>query len=145
MTDAIGTRIMSMLRLSKDEFSTLFGKKTGKPEEPKRQKYGNKRCEWMGILFDSKRERDRYIVLDAALRDGQITDLRRQVRFLLIPKLYYNGKLTERETYYIADFTYRDGNGNLVVEDAKGFRRNATWILKRKLMLMQYGIKVEEV
>jgi len=134
-----------MLRLSKDEFSQMFGKKTGKPEEPKRQKYGNKRCEWMGILFDSKRERDRYIVLDAALRDGQIFDLRRQVKYQLIPRQYIGGKIAEHEVCYIADFQYLDSQGNLVVEDAKGFRRNAVWVIKRKLMLWVHGIKVEEV
>jgi hypothetical protein len=75
-------------------------------------------------------------------RAGKITDLRLQVPFLLIPSQYENGKCIERECKYIADFTYRE-NGKFVVEDAKGLKTDV-YIIKRKLMLEKYGIKIRE-
>lgn len=130
-----------MLRLTEDEARSLFGKRA----EHKVPKYRNKKCVWMGIRFDSIRERDRYIALVDEQRSGRISDLRRQVRFQLIPDLYINGKLVERRVDYIADFVYRNEYGEPVVEDVKGFRGNRVWIIKRKLMLEKYGIRVLEV
>ena len=129
---------MLSLRLSSEEYGKMFGKQ-------KKEKYRNVRCSWMGIKFQSKRERDRFIILDAALRDGEITGLQRQVKYQLLPKQYINGRLVEREICYKADFVYYDKNGHLVVEDAKGFRRNAAYIQKRKMMLWFHGIQVKEV
>ena len=131
-----------MLRLTEEEAEQMFGRKKSREKRPK---YGNKKCEWMGFTFDSIRERDRFIILDAALRDGEITNLRRQVKFQLIPKQYVNGKLVEHECDYIADFVYCDKFGNTIVEDAKGYRANQVWIMKRKLMLWLYGVRVVEV
>lgn len=128
-----------MLRLSKDEFSRMFGTK-----EKKRSKYGNKKCEWMGFEFDSKKERDRFIILDAAQRDGEISGLQRQVKFVLIPDQYIDGKLVERSMSYIADFTYRDKQGNMIVEDVKGLRTKE-YINKRKTLLWLYGIRIHEI
>lgn len=45
---------------------------------------------------------------------------------------------------YVADFVYKDENGEEVVEDVKGMRTKE-YIIKRKLMLWQYGIQVREV
>ena len=129
-----------MLRLSKSEAIQMFGEKAEKAP-----KYRNKKCRWMGIEFDSIRERDRYIVLADQEKGGWISDLRRQVRFQLIPDQWHNGKLIERKVEYVADFVYRDHYGETVVEDAKGFRKNQVWIIKRKLMLEKYGIRVREV
>ena len=72
-------------------------------------------------------------------RAGQIADIRRQVKFELIPK--QDG---ERPVNYIADFVYKDGSGETVVEDTKGIRTPA-YIIKRKLMMYRYGIKIKEV
>lgn len=62
-----------------------------------------------------------------------------QTAFVVIPKV---GK--EREVKYIADFTYRDSEGNFIVEDAKGFRTDV-YKIKKKLMLWRYGIEIREV
>ncbi|MFX7845371.1 hypothetical protein ABTK14_24240 [Acinetobacter baumannii] len=43
----------------------------------------------------------------------------------------------------MADFVYKDANGNTVVEDTKGVRTKE-YILKRKLMLRVYGIRITE-
>lgn len=53
-------------------------------------------------------------------------------------------RIVERSAEYVADFVYFDEQGQLVVEDAKGVRTK-DYILKRKLMLWVYGIRVKEV
>ena len=57
------------------------------------------------------------------------------------------GKMLERETAYIADLVYRK-DGALIVEDVKGYKRSTAYdvfVMKRKLMLKEYGIRVKEV
>jgi len=76
-----------------------------------------------------------------------ITDLQRQVEYLLIPSQYrnVNGKrvCVERPCKYKADFVYKE-KGQLVVEDVKGFR-TPEYVIKRKLMLERYDIVIKEV
>lgn len=116
-----------------------------------KSKYGSRKVTVDGITFDSKKEAARYQELKLLERAGQISNLRRQTRFLLIPSQYetvtINGKkkerCVERACVYIADFQYLDKDGKLVVEDCKGFRTEA-YTIKRKLMLLNYGIKILE-
>lgn len=107
------------------------------------------------ITFDSKREAKRFIELRFMEQCGQISDLKRQVKFVLIPAQReadsigkrggkIKGKLIERECSYVADFTYYDNEGNFVVEDAKGVRTKE-YIIKRKLMLYVHNIRIMEV
>ena len=75
-----------------------------------------------------------------------IRDLRRQVKYVLIPSQHEGQykKLLERECSYIADFVYTDvESGKEVVEDTKGVRTDA-YKIKRKLMLFKYGIRIKE-
>ena len=102
-------------------------------------KYGNTKVNVDGVPFDSKREAARWKELRLMERAGEITALRRQVRFELIPK--QDG---ERAVSYVADFVYRDKGGNEIVEDAKG-ARTREYIIKRKLMLWRHGIRIREV
>ena len=102
-------------------------------------KYGNTKVNVDGMHFDSKREAARWQELRLLERAGEISDLRRQVRYELVPKLP-----GERPVDYIADFVYRDKNGNEVVEDVKGVRTQV-YIIKRKLMLWRHGIRIREV
>lgn len=107
-------------------------------------KYHNKKVVVNGLKFDSKREAARYRDLQLLERAGQIKDLRRQVRYMLAPSVYDDdGKCIERCATYVADFVYHDKAGNLVVEDCKGLRTDA-YILKRKWMLKEYGIRILE-
>lgn len=108
-----------------------------------RSKYGNKKWELDGQVFDSQHEARRYQELRYLLRMGLISDLQRQVTFELIPSQRRGGKVVERPVKYIADFVYME-NGQRVVEDAKGMRTKE-YVIKRKLMLMQYGIQIREV
>lgn len=120
-----------------------------------RSKYHSKKVTVNGITFDSKKEAMRYDVLSLLEQQGQISDLRRQVKFLLIPAQREpatvgarggkkRGKLIEREVAYYADFVYRDKNGDLVVEDVKGIKTDV-YVLKRKLVLYKFGIRIKEV
>ena len=87
----------------------------------------------------SRREAKRAQDLALLEKIGEITDLKEQVKYTLIPK--QDG---ERAVTYTADFVYRDKDGNTVVEDSKGFKTQQ-YVIRRKLMLFVHGIKVREV
>jgi len=117
-------------------------------------KYRNKKVEVGGIVFDSKKEANRYRELLLLEKAGAISGLQRQVKFLLIPAQrepdtigvrggIHKGKLLEKECAYYADFVYIE-NGKTVVEDTKGVR-TADYIIKRKLLLYVHGIQIREV
>ena len=108
-----------------------------------RSKYGNRKITVGGETFDSRREYDRYRELVLLARAGKIHDLVRQVKFELVPAQKEGNKVVERAVYYIADFTYWEGD-EMIVEDAKGVRTDV-YIIKRKLMLLEHGIKIREV
>lgn len=121
----------------------------------KGNKYGANKITVEGIAFDSKREARRYLDLLLLLNAGEISDLRMQVKYVLIPAQREPdiigprggrkpGKLLENELSYIADFVYLDKEGNTIVEDTKGFR-TTDYIIKRKLMLWIHGIRIREV
>lgn len=103
-------------------------------------KYGAKRVGGNA----SRKEHNRAAQLLMMQRAGIISNLRQQVRFNLIPpQRDYAGTLIERACDYIADFVYTDDQGNVVVEDTKGFRTR-DYIIKRKLMLFVHGIRLKE-
>ena len=107
-------------------------------------KYNNKKITVDGQTFDSKKEANRYQELLLLEKAGVIKNLSRQVKFVLIPSQRdENGKVVERECSYKADFVYNEGE-KTVVEDVKGFPTKE-YIIKRKLMLEKYGIRIREV
>ena len=108
-----------------------------------RSKYGNRKMTRNGETFDSAKEARRYGELVLLERAGQIFDLKRQVKYELIPTQKIGGKVAERACTYVADFVYIE-DGKTVVEDAKGFRTK-DYIIKRKLMLFIHGIRIKEV
>ena len=92
-----------------------------------------------GIKHDSRKEARRWVELTLLQRAGEISDLKRQVKYELIPK-----QEGERAVTYIADFVYNDNKtGNTVIEDCKGFKTDV-YKLKRKLFQYRYGIKIKE-
>lgn len=119
-------------------------------------KYKAKKVEIDGIKFDSKKEARRYEELLILEQAGEIKDLKRQVKYILIPAQRepdsvgarggrIKGKLIERECAYVADFVYTDtATGELIVEDVKGMR-TSEYIVKRKLMLWVNNIRIKEV
>lgn len=106
-------------------------------------KYHAKKTTVDGITFDSKREADRYLILKGMEEDGSIEDLRRQVRYELIPAFDVDG-VHYRPVFYVADFVYIDKEtGEEVVEDVKGMRTDV-YRLKSKLFARRYGKVIKE-
>ena len=108
-----------------------------------RSKYHAKKVTYNGITFDSKKEYRRFCELSQLEKAGAITDLKRQVKYELLPSQRIDGKVVERPVYYVADFTYEQ-DGKTIVEDTKGVKTR-DYILKRKLLLYFHGIKIKEV
>lgn len=121
-------------------------------------KYGNKKITVDGVAFDSRKEYLRWCELCLLEKAGQITDLKRQVKYVLIPAQYEeyerysektgkrlkNGtRCIEKECSYVADFVYKQ-DGHTVVEDTKGYKTE-TYIVKRKLMLHVHCIRIHEI
>lgn len=109
-----------------------------------KNKYHANKCEWDGEVFDSKKEMRRYKELKLLEKARVICNLKRQVKYVLIPSQRIDGKVVERECSYIADYVYEE-NGQTIVEDVKVRKmRTRDYIIKRKLMLLFYGIRVRE-
>lgn len=103
-----------------------------------------------GVEFDSRDELKRYIDLCDRQKAGEISCLRRQVSFLLIPrqskmvvkhlktKDKVMEKFLENPAIYTCDFLYMEG-GVYVIEDVKSFytRQETDWPLRRKLMVQK--------
>lgn len=110
---------------------------------PGGSKFHSRKTTVDGITFDSKREAKRYSELKLLERSGAISDLRRQVRYELIPAFDADGK-HYRSATYIADFTYTDAKtGKKIVEDVKGMRTDV-YKLKAKMFAWRYGVSILE-
>lgn len=111
-------------------------------------KYGAKKIHVDGMTFDSKAEYRRWCELKLLERTGEITELKRQVSFEVVPKFRYQDGEIQRALHYIADFTYKE-NGRLVVEDVKGCTQGAAYdLFKLKSAIVGWihdGLKVREI
>lgn len=125
-------------------------------------KYRNKKITVDGEIFASRKEARRFSELSLLQCAGEISGLKTQVKFELVPAQYeeiptgeiykigakkgmpkMKRQCVENAVTYIADFVYTDG-GKTVVEDTKGVRTK-DYIIKRKLMLAVHGIRIKEV
>ena len=121
----------------------------------RKNKYHARKVTVDGIVFDSRKEADRWRELKLLERAGKITELKRQVKFTLIPTQrkfcceidkngrFKKGEVLERPVAYIADFAYMQ-DGKYIVEDTKGVK-TPEYVIKRKLMLWLKGIRIREV
>ena len=119
-----------------------------------RSKFHAKKVEFGGERFDSKLEMKRWLYLRSLSDSGEITALRRQVEYEVVPrqtelvcvrmktKEKFVEKFREHPVYYKADFVY-EVDGKEVIEDTKGFR-TPEYIIKRKLMRLN-GHPIREV
>jgi len=115
----------------------------------KKSKYGNKKTEIDGVVFDSFKEGNRFKELKLLQKYGEINELKLQEPFELIPALrepdsigkrggIKKGKTIENAVIYKADFVYFDNKKQrMIVEDSKGFKTK-DYIIKRKLMKQNY-------
>ena len=123
-----------------------------------RAKYGNKKIKNAFGTYDSELEYARFIFLSNRQKEGEISGLRRQVEYLLIPAQYGTEirhlktkdkevrVLLERPCSYIADFVY-ERNGKTIVEDCKGAKGIITEAakIKKKLLLWVHGIELRYI
>lgn len=125
----------------------------------KKSKYRSRKVIRDGMTFDSIKEYRRYCELRLLEKAGEISNLERQKPFELIPVQYEtyerygkkgqrlkDGKrCIEKSVVYNADFVYTE-NGKTVVEDTKSeVTKTKDYIIKRKLLLYRYGIRIKEV
>ena len=127
-----------------------------KKDGAKKSKYHNKKVEYDGISFDSKKEMKRYLILKKAQEEGIISDLMLQVKYELIPavreKYIKHLKTKDKEwtlqlpITYACDFQYTK-NGETIVEDVKASPKMLPkdFILKEKMMFALKGIKIRRV
>lgn len=103
-----------------------------------KSKYRNQKVEVDGIVFDSKREANRYLELKLLEKAGEISNLECQPKFDLV----VNGM---KVCTYYGDFRYKDERiCKPVVEDVKGVRTHE-YIIKKKLLKAIFDIDVVEV
>jgi hypothetical protein len=123
-------------------------------------KYHNKPVWYDGIKFDSGKEGGYYLYLKQLQENGEISNLRLQVKYEIIPAVW--GERTvqlktktkqvkysiQKATFYTADFVYIDTKtGTEHVVDVKGKTAPLTkeFQLKQKMMRAFLGITVELV
>lgn len=96
-----------------------------------------------GVRFDSKREAKRWEDLCRLEQAGWISQLERQVKYVLAPAVTLAGEKRQKPAIrYVADFRYFDTERkHFVVEDAKG-RDTPVSRIKRHLMKSVHGIDV---
>ena len=123
-----------------------------------RPKYGNHKIKNAYGTYDSQLEFARFLFLSNREKEDEITNLRRQVEYLLIPAQYGTEikhlktkdkevrVLLERSCSYVADFVY-ERNGKTIVEDCKGAKGIITEAakIKKKLLLWVHGIELRYV
>ncbi|MFT4076869.1 MAG: DUF1064 domain-containing protein [Asticcacaulis sp.] len=102
--------------------------------------YGNIKHQVEGITFDSKGELNHWMHLNLRQAAGEISNLKRQVRFVLCPPVRLVGEDRASAITYVADFQYEE-DGKTVVADYKGFD-TPMGRLKRRLMAHVHGIDV---
>lgn len=101
----------------------------------KKTKYNAKKVEYNGLTFDSKLELTIWQYLEQLVKDGEITNLDRQVKFEVLPKnnLY-------RAVIYVADFVFEYRNVKIFA-DAKGMIL-PEFKLKQKMFYAKYGTSI---
>ena len=111
----------------------------------RRNKYGNKRTEIDGIVFDSKKEARRWLELKAMRDAGEIYNLERQRVFDL-------RVIDQLICRYVSDFCYWKICGDnkrlheFVVEDVKcNATKTPVYRIKAKLMKALFEIEIVEV
>jgi hypothetical protein len=94
-------------------------------------KYGNIGTLFQGAVYDSKREAEYALDLEARLRAGEIVSVSRQIPFALY------GRNGGQVCTYRMDFVITLPNGQREAHEAKGYATEV-WRLKKKLFLDCY-------
>jgi len=107
----------------------------------KQSKYGNKKTEYNGVMFDSKKEAEYCATLDilkkASKKEDRVASYELQVPF----QITLNKK---KICKYFADFKVLYADGREEIVDVKGVKTDV-YKIKKKLVEAQFGIKIVEV
>lgn len=113
-----------------------------------KQKYFSKKVRNEYGVFDSETEYGRFLYLKYLEDIGEISDLKQQVEFEIIPKIIRVDKIQlktktklverveERAAHYTCDFTYIEKGGQLIIEEVKtkGTMLARDYPLRKKLI-----------
>lgn len=124
----------------------------------KGERYNHTKVEVDGLKFDSKKEYERYLFLKKEVESGNISNLRTQVTYELIPavteeyvehlktKDKIKTRTLQRPITWTADFVY-DKVGEEIVEDVKPskFLLSDRFVIKEKLFFWRYRKKIRLV
>lgn len=102
----------------------------------KRSRYTSYKPVIDGIKFDSLMEGQYYVYLKERLLKKEITNLTLQPSYTLQEAFTKNGKRF-RPIIYIADFKYKDKEGNWIIVDVKG-KETVEFKLKQKLFEFKF-------
>lgn len=106
----------------------------------KGNKYGSKKTDYNGVIYDSKREANFAAHLDYLKHTidprEKVVDVKRQVPF---PVQINNQHICK----YLADFVVTYSDGRTEVIDVKGFKTEV-YRLKKKMVEAQYKISIIE-
>jgi len=154
-----GAEVVIMLRMSVAEYKAYIAKKHS-PKYHNKKVYVyedgfvfHKKCKGHGtcMVFDSQKEFARYKQLQLLERAGVISELARQVPFVILEAFISEDGTKHKPIVYYADFLYKEG-GRVVVEDVKGIDKKTgkvicteTFKLKWKLLQAKYPDKVFKV
>src|SRR5690625_2567779 len=106
----------------------------------RRSKYGNKKVEIDGHVFDSKAEARYYQQLKLRERAKDILFFRLQPRYRLQDSFEKNG-VKHRAIDYIADFEIHHLDGSIEVVDVKGYKTEV-FKIKQKMFEKKYPHKL---
>ena len=128
----------------------------------RKSKYNNKKVEFDGMKFDSKKEKDRYAFLKHAQENRTISNLETQVKYILIPairedyevqlktKSVMRTRTIQKAITYTCDFKYfHNEREEWVVEDVKASPAQASmdkcFLLKEKMMFALKNIRIKRI
>ncbi len=98
--------------------------------QKRRNKYGSKKTEYAGAMYDSKAEAQRAAELDVLMKCGEIAGWERQVPYVIVVNGVY-------VCTYIVDFRVTESGVKFWAEDVKGFS-TPVFRLKEKLFRACY-------
>ncbi len=125
-------RRMNVQRMTIDQYR--------KVSKSRRSKYGNKKVELDGYVFDSVAESKYYQQLKWLEEHKEILFFRIQPRYLLLDAFEKDGK-RHRRMDYIADFEIHHNDGSIEVVDVKG-ALTQVFRIKQKLFHHKYPHKL---
>lgn len=134
------------MRVTNEQLNKMLKTGNTKVRNRSSNKYKNVKVWEDGVLFDSKKEKDRYVILKLLEKAGELSELKLQARYEIFPGYKHNGKKIQA-IHYLPDFVYTDKSGKVIAEDVKSeaTRKNEVYRLKKKMFVKKYILDLGEV